>query len=625
MLSLYFINEGIEDHRKKMASISDFQESEAIMFSRLLNYTHYSFYGVKFLFVPAASGIFFQNPGFMSELSAGIDSIATLCIYNNCKGKSLFLNDSTSLFRFADVVLILGSLFFLLWGYETLGKREYLKFLTGILNYRKIFSYLLISRIIILIIAVLVLFAAQLIMVKVNGVEISSQDLSGFFFYFILTVIIMILFFILGVIAGNFKRKYTKMASIIAIWFILVLLLPGIINHIILEKAGKIIPDSKVRFEKLLIIDDFENRSADKYGMFDRKEIETGRAVVAGFLKKDQKQVQALEARLKREIEDNINRYRILAKWTPATFYQLTGSEVSSRGYTNFLEFYSYLRQMKRKFVQFYIDRVYYNDHRKLVSFIKGDENVFMARSRLPVNFVTGMGIHLFYLFLLVIIAYFRFRHYMFGIPDRKMPALKELAPEINRKKVLFILTDDDVMKNQFFNVANGRTAGFEGKVLVDGENIAAKGRKNQPDFTYLCRPGEIPGDIKVNAFVQLIQRIQKVSRKGRASFYVEADLEKIESKKFDDLNLKERARILFAAARLKQSEMVIIHDYARGMTVDLLLELRSGLNSMKESGCAVVYITTDYLLAGKIADQTLYLKEDPFVANIIHKSGFLD
>jgi hypothetical protein len=41
-LSLYLGHEGIVDYKNAAEKISDFQKSEAMMFSKILNYNHYS-------------------------------------------------------------------------------------------------------------------------------------------------------------------------------------------------------------------------------------------------------------------------------------------------------------------------------------------------------------------------------------------------------------------------------------------------------------------------------------------------------------------------------------------------------------------------------------------------------
>ena len=625
-LSLYFVYEGINDYKNITDRGLDFQKSESIMFSKILNYTHYSFYGFRLFFMPAASGIFFQTPGIMSELSAKIDSIVTLNIYNNCKGRSLFLRDRTSLFRFSDVILFLGSLLILFWGYDTLNKREYLKFLTSLFNHRKIFSFLVISRVIILIFSLLILFLGQLVLLKINNIELSQKDLSGIFFFFLSALIILLLFFTIGVIAGNIRSRVIGYTTIITIWFVLVLLIPGILNHFISEKAGNLVSNYKIEVDKLHIVNEFENRSVEKYGKFSRDNMELRRKVIEGYWNDDYRKIEALEEGLKKEIAENIDRYRKLAIFTPVTFYQLTGNEVSSRGYENFLEFYAYLQEMKGKFVRFYIDRVYYNDPKELVSFIKGDENVFRARSKLPKNFGAGVLINGIYILLLLAIGYLMFKRYMFNIPDKKMPELKTLEPTIYSKKSLFIVTDDQTTKNQLYNVLNGKYKGFEGKVLVNDEDIIADPSKGVKSFVYLCHAEDVPGDIKVRHFVRFMQRLVKLSKKERARFYVEADLEEIESKRFEQLPMKVRGKLFFAAAQLQRNDCYVFNDFARGMTIDFLVNMRDEFSRIKEeTDASIIYLTPDYLLAKKTADITIFLDDDPFIWKLIKNSGLLD
>jgi ABC-type Na+ transport system ATPase subunit NatA/ABC-type transport system involved in multi-copper enzyme maturation permease subunit len=626
LLILYFVNIGIIEYKDVLAKGRKFHDIEATMFSRLSNYQQYSIQGIRLLFLPSSPSIFFLNSNMFSDLYSRINPVISLSISINSKSKSLFSLNTPNLWDLSNIILIFGSLLVIFWGYKAFQNKEYIRFLSSISSYRKLFISIFISRVILIAITLIFLSLSLLLLLKLHGIYLTNGDFSTLLGFLLVTFIVLIFFFVTGLLTGFIRSKSAGLFSIIAFWFCFVYVIPGIINTYVKQNASNISTDYQTELEKINIVTEFENRSVEKYGKFSRDNMELRRKVIEGYWKEDYKRIEALEEGLKGEIEGNIDRYRKMAVFTPVTFYQMTGNEVSSRGYENFLEFYAYLQEMKGKFVRFYIDRVYYNDPRELVSFIKGDENVFRARSKLPKNFGAGVLINGVYILLLLGIGYLVFKRYMFHIPDKKMPELKALEPPIYSKKSLFIITDDQTIKNQLYNVLNGKYRGFEGKVLVNDEDMIADPSKGLKSFVYLCHAEDIPGDIKVRHFVRFMQRLVKLSRKERARFYVEADLEEIESKRFEQLPMKVRGKLLFAAAQLRRSDCYVFNDFARGMTIDFLVDMRDEFSRIKEeTEAAIIYLTADYLLAKKIADNYIFLKRDPYISKSIKNSGFLD
>jgi ABC-type Na+ transport system ATPase subunit NatA/ABC-type transport system involved in multi-copper enzyme maturation permease subunit len=627
LLSFYFINIGIADYKGVAVKEEKFKKLESGDFERVKSYTFYGLEGIDFVFSPSIAGILFKNTCIPSDLYANVNSIANLKIFCNYKGKSLFTVNYSGTWDFSMIILIFGSILVLFWGYETYHNKEYLKFLSSLATPGRIFCWLFVSRLILIILSLLFLALFVIIVLWINGITLVHSDYINILGYLLAGLVFLVFFFAAGCVIGFIRSKAVGIAAILVIWSVFIFLFPGFVQTIVEENAVESTADYQAAIDKFKIITEFEKRSAKEYGgRFNGSKMELARKIIEGYWNDDNKDIEALEEGLKKEIEGNIDRYRKMAIFTPVTFYQLTGNEVSSRGYENFLEFYAYLQGMKRKFVRFYIDRSYYNDPRELVSFIKGDENVFRARSKLPKNFGAGVLINGIYILLLLGIGYLTFKRYMFHIPDKKMPGLKTLEPTIYSKKSLFIVTDDQTTKNQLYNVLNGKHKGFEGKVLVNDEDIIADPSKGLKSFVYLCHAEDIPGDIKVKHFVRFMQRLVKLSKKERARFYVEADLEEIESKRFEQLPMKVRGKLLFAAAQLRRSDCYVFNDFARGMTIDFLVNMRDEFSRIKEeTKAAIIYLTPDYLLAKKTADITIFLDDDPFIWKLIKNSGLLD
>jgi hypothetical protein len=59
----------------------------------------------------------------------------------------------------------------------------------------------------------------------------------------------------------------------------------------------------------------------------------------------------------------------------------------------NFIDFFDYIMNFRYRFMKFYFNKIYLSKNREIVPFVKGDENIFTAESRLPGNLGAGVGI----------------------------------------------------------------------------------------------------------------------------------------------------------------------------------------------------------------------------------------
>ena len=133
LLSLYFINSGISEYKSVLKKEEKFKNLESVGFKKFSTYTYYGLKGINFLFLPSMSGVFFKNTCLSSDLFANADSIVSLRVFNNLKGKSLFSVDYSATWDFSMMILIFGSILVMFWGYEAFHNKEYMKFLSSIL------------------------------------------------------------------------------------------------------------------------------------------------------------------------------------------------------------------------------------------------------------------------------------------------------------------------------------------------------------------------------------------------------------------------------------------------------------------------------------------------------------
>jgi ABC-type transport system involved in multi-copper enzyme maturation permease subunit len=415
LLSLYFVQIGLNNYINIIENKEEFQDIERLKVKQYINYNQYGTYGFRVLLIPSPLSIYFINSSTISELTAYVDSGERLNIYNSFKGRTLFSDKRGGFNDFSGIMLLMGSLLALYLGYESFIHRDYLRFIYGYVNYKRIFFSIVLSRIFIIIFLFLLNVGISLIIPEINGIQFSNSEYAHFFTYIAILVLVLVFFFALGTIAGSLKSGFAGFVMVIISWFVMVFLFPGIVNSITSRKADNLVSNYKLELQKLKSLMDFERESLEKVGITTRGNMEAVKKSVEDFLEKGFPKIHAFEERLRDEMEENIRYFEFLSSLFPSTFYLSAGNEISSKGYENFILFFDYIRELKKKFVRFYMDHRFYLDGildetTKVESFIKGSENLFYAKSRPPWGFATGVLLTLVYIVGLFIISYYRFK-----------------------------------------------------------------------------------------------------------------------------------------------------------------------------------------------------------------------
>lgn len=415
LLSLYFVQIGINNYKSVIENKEIFQNFERLKVKQYNNYNQYGTYGFRILFVPSPLSIYYVNSSTISQLTANVDSGERLNIYNSFKGRTLFAEKSGGFKDFSGIMLLLGTLLVLYMGYEAFIHKDYLRYISGFVAYKKFFFSIVLSRVFTLILFFIFNTGLSLILLKINGVAFSSSEYVHLAIYMGILVLMVVLFFAIGTIAGSFKSRFAGFVMIILAWFTFVFLIPGVIGAITSRRAASIASNYHLELQKLTNIMDFEKLALKKVGATTKYNIDSVKKLIEKYWNNEFKQIQALEKRLENEMKKNIRHFQNLSLIFPSTFYLSAGNEISSKGYENFILFFGYIQALKEKFVRFYIDHRYYSDAPPdkpavVESFIKGNENLFNAKSRLPKNFFKGVLLILVYVIGLLTVSYYRFK-----------------------------------------------------------------------------------------------------------------------------------------------------------------------------------------------------------------------
>jgi ABC-type multidrug transport system ATPase subunit len=202
------------------------------------------------------------------------------------------------------------------------------------------------------------------------------------------------------------------------------------------------------------------------------------------------------------------------------------------------------------------------------------------------------------------VLSFFRFKRFLFIQPKTTAEDINGLDLELKEGETYVLLTGGNVINNQLYNFFSGEAKAFKEMVRLNDINLALEENKSKRrDFTYLCHPGKVPGDINVGDFITFIKNLLKASNKAISELYIGLGLEHIENKCFMEISVEEAGRILLAAAQMKKRTIYMFQDFVRGMSADFMKRFIEELQTLKDQGVAILYLTDDVLLASKIGD----------------------
>ncbi|MCP4148579.1 MAG: hypothetical protein GY757_12605, partial [bacterium] len=362
---------------------------------------------------------------------------------------------------------------------------------------------------------------------------------------------------------------------------------------------------------KLDIVNNFENKAEKKAGKFDRNNIEAAREIAKEYYDQDYPQMEKQEELLKKEIFENIETHNILSLLTPTTFFQLTGKEVGSHGYQNAIAYYIYLLELKRDFVWFYFERTFFNNPKEMINFIKGDENIFRAKSLVPANYGAGLSVSVLWILVAAILAYFSFKRMLFPLP-KSPEAFSTVDIRLNQGNSTGMSIDDTEVEGlieQLINVFYGEFKEFPGKISIDDQDIVNKKKK---DFMYITNPHQLPGQIKTGSFITITAGLANIPVQELKNELEEDDLKK----RLKDIGNEKKSKILLKVAELKKCRLYIFNDFFLKIPGKSKHLLGNRIEALKNNGAAIVQLYSCI---------NVYPKPDSMASFVFEKGKYID
>lgn len=412
LFSLFFVWSGFNEYRQFQNDKKVFVNYEKEKSSQFSTYSQFGAFGFRLLYEVSPLNLFFVNSIILQDVESNIDTLEAIKVESSFKGKKLFLK--RGYFKdFAGIMLAFGSLFMLYLGNLAMVSLAQVRFMMGCFSLKKYYVLITAVRLFWLNLFFLFLGLGLFLLVGAAGSHFSRTEIRIFLFYLLYLIVLLDFFYFLGQLTAvlvSFRK--ISFLWLFIVWFICIFLLPEINRISVFNNSAALESVEKVNLEKFRTLMAMEKKFRDylkeKPTMRLDQIQQMQKKFAVNFLNNSYLQNMGRETKYLREVEKVISNHEWQSALFPTTFYYFLCGEASGKGYYGYLDFMDYIMKLRNRFIQFYIQKRYGKNNAVVEPFVKGEENVFHARSQLPGTYWFGLLTAAFFAVVFFILAYWR-------------------------------------------------------------------------------------------------------------------------------------------------------------------------------------------------------------------------
>jgi ABC-type multidrug transport system ATPase subunit len=156
----------------------------------------------------------------------------------------------------------------------------------------------------------------------------------------------------------------------------------------------------------------------------------------------------------------------------------------------------------------------------------------------------------------------------------------------------------------------SGAATNGKGKISIDEKSIVT-GEKQ--DIVYICSPGDIPPEVKVNALLRLFKGLLKLSKK-QVNELKSGICKGILDKRFSTLSPDTQLKLLFKIGCLKGGSIYMLNDLINKCSSQCIKEFAQDIKRLKASNAIILYFKDSTLSKPlKVDHHIAYTRVDGF------------
>jgi hypothetical protein len=135
---------------------------------------------------------------------------------------------------------------------------------------------------------------------------------------------------------------------------------------------------------------------------------------------------------------------------------------------------------------------------------------------------------------------------------------------------------------------------GYTGMITMDNVDVSKTGYSDK--FLYICRPADVPGDIRTGDWLSLTAALMKLPAEKTRDFIQRPEIQPHPGKKFKELTDLQKSEILLSLIDLGNYRVYLVNDTAAGLSRDFFLRLNDRLEELAQTGPVVIYLSSVYI-----------------------------
>jgi hypothetical protein len=564
LVAVFFVYSGIVEYK-------DFQKEKALFITHEKNkvdlyvtYSQYGDYGFRVLYEPSPLCLFFNNSSVFENLYSNVDLTEILKVNTSYKGRNLlqkkgFFKDLAGLF------FLFGSLFMVYMGMASLKSgKVFFKFGN------------LILRLVILVIVFLGVVSVLQRLPKLFALQFSPGE-SKIFPYFVLFLLCFLSFFYA---AGLFIRMVSRKSQrvyiyIFIFWFFSVSVVPECMTIFLHNKSQLLEANAKYNIMKLEEVMNFEKKVQKAIvgikTLGERNKIY--QKMVKHFLDHGYRKNTKIEEGINNNIKRVMREYESVMQLYPTSFFNFFCGELSSKGYGGYIDLVNYTLKLRHEFIQYYLKKRYESNDKNIIPFVKGEENIFRASSRVPRSFFVGAGLTLALTIILFLASYF-----VFIRRSRRVPPVKKPRYKFRKGDTYFLLCKNEQFKNDLF-------ASYQAEkdtICIDNVNA-----------------DEIDTGVGLTHMISYFCKITGVEKEAALKNLRMLAMGDPYNRKWNKEKLPAEIvqKMYCAISMAGDREMIVVKDFLKGKSRELERLFLNLVNRLNNSGKIVVYLSTEMFL----------------------------
>jgi hypothetical protein len=601
--AFYFLSDGILEYNEILKVKEDFKNVERQKVEKYINYNHYGSQGFRILFVPSPLSIFFINSGRFCLLTADLNAAERLDIDVSLKGKGMFREKSFSYADFAGIYLLFGILMVLLYGFEFVRDREYLKFLSNKKGINHVYTSIFLARFFIINLFFLAILLLGVLLVIISGIHLTGTDFLFLAAFFGLWLVVSFFMLAVGALVGHIIQHDIGLITVFLVWIFLVFFIPIVLDNITSTKSRSIPCNYENELNILTELWNFEKIAEEKVGKFSEelRGTKEEQELIDNFIDDQYKNIQRIDDNHENITNQKVKAGQKLAMLTPTTFYNSVNSELSSKGYGSISVFYRYVRELKHRFCMFYRWKKFHTKEKKVENFIKEEENIYYAHPLLPPCFLFVVIIYGLIALGLFFLSLVLNRRVIYRVARDKCPPGKAEPLFLKRGKCKILKVYAESLKDYLLNLLTGKTNElkrskyqYPGQVYLEEEKIIAGQKKR---VIYIPEVENIPKDVRVFDLLAYFHGVEKTKEKSPDESLTGIGVEGLLKKRFWQMNEFEKLMVLLEVALLENAEVYIIYDLSRKMPGEGLILIKDKLEELSKKGAVVIFLITESII----------------------------